>query len=204
MPMRLTFIACCCVIALACGGCGTKTNDARIRAGELQNRIKEYRSAQAQRLARLNSEYAAAFTRLMDQFEQATTQELDQSREGDAQRIADRLIAHFGDASLRGDFRAAFASAVAEQRSRIRKADEAIAATRLAYETSYREASLDLSKLDKIQEYLAELSAKEEDRRIAANFIQRVLKAYEALREEARQETAGATDGATGSATGGG
>jgi hypothetical protein len=157
----------------------------RQRAGELQVRIKEYRSQQANRVSRLNADYAETFTRLMDELEDATTRELDLARDADAQRIADRLISRFTDASLRGDFRSSFAAAVAEQRARVARADEAIARARIAYEQSYQEASLDLAKLDKIQEHLASLSQRADDRKVAADFIQHVLDAYQKLKKEA-------------------
>lgn len=174
----------------AIAGCHT-TKTARDDAARLAADLQAYRDEQAARVRRINREYHDAFAALMDALDQLSDAQTRQARDGDAQQIADALIAD-GGATLRGRFRDAFAAAVAEQRRRIREADLAVAAVKEDYEKSYADARLEMAKLDKAIANLRALSEEDVDEvREAGRLIRIIVDAYkEAARKPAETETA--------------
>jgi len=190
------------VAAATAGGCYT-TPRARASANALSVEVGKYKLEQHARVERLNAEYNDAFARLMESFAQASAASVKQGRDADAQRIADRLIAS-NDATLRQQFRDAFFKTVADQREQIRLADEAVAATRNAYLASYADLTIELGKLDKVQENLRQLAAEEDRSRSAVKFLRTLFKVYQDLRKKADEERAAAVAQAAADATAGG
>ena len=168
-------------------GCGSY-RQMQERTEKLAGRVGDYRNRQAERLAKLNREYDDTYKRLMEQLSTLSATQLQQGRDGDAQKIADRLIGHRDDASLRGEFGKAFHDVVSEQRQAIQRADEAVAAVRESYAAAYQEASLDLAKLDKVHQHLQALAKDENDRITADNFIYKSIEVYRQLQKEQEEQ----------------
>jgi hypothetical protein len=174
-------------VAVAAAGCYT-TDTSRRQAKELTAQLTVYRDQQQERVTRINQEYHDAFAKLMDALEDLSAAELQQGRDGDAQHIADGLIAD-GGASLRSRFRGAFAEAVRAQRERIHQADLAVATVHDGYVKSYSDAQLEMSKIKSILGNMRSLSEENADEmKEAVRFIQLFVDAYEKARQVAASQ----------------
>jgi hypothetical protein len=195
-------LAASAVIAMT-GGCLDLHNTTRSRqaATALTTQLTAYRDAQDARVKRLNEEYRDLFAKLMDTLEALSQAELQQGRDGDAQSVADSLIAD-EQASLRGRFRTAFANAVKAQRERIRDADLATVTVRENYAKSYSDVKLEIAKLNTVIKNLEAMSSKPSDIAQldeAIKIIGMISKAYEEARERAATRATTAADSGAGS-----
>jgi hypothetical protein len=191
--MKATVSSLLMVACIFAAGCQT---DVYRRAGALAGEVREHRDRQAARVSKINADFDARFTTLMDQYGQALNTQLRQGRDADAQRIADELVVDLENSGLRGRFREAFARVVVSQRDSIAEADEAVAAARAAYETSYQQASLELKRLDRVHDILLELAAVPDELRVANRAIRMTVNAYKKAQDEQQtQNAAGGGDG---------
>jgi hypothetical protein len=168
-------------------GAGCAGHDVRRQADRLSGEIAVYRQEQASRIERLNDEYRAAFAENLDELVRLSDTELRQGRDVDAQALADQITesdraTHFG--ALRGRL----AAVLVTHRASIATADKNIATARDNYLKSYKEAKLQLAKLDQLQADLAGLAEKEDALRAAGNLVQKIAENYRQIREEAKKQ----------------
>ncbi len=178
------------------GGC-TQTGGSRKMASDLAKQISEYQEQQRDRVTRSNAEYRDRFNQLMDELVTLSDKQLQQGRDGDAQSIVDQLTADDGT-SLIGKLRANFSASLKSQRESVASADTAITATRAAFVKAYREASLDLDKVDKLEKDLQILATKEtwsDALKNAKGIIKNVVDTHNELQKaaKAQQQAASAT-----------
>jgi hypothetical protein len=180
--------------ALGCAGGCQDTARSRKDAKELAGKLTAYRDEQDERVRRLNEEYRDTFAKLMDTLDDLSRAELQQARDGDAQRVADSLIAD-GNASLRSRFRGSFADAVREQRKRIADADLAVATVRENYGKAYADARLEIAKVNTAIKNVAALAADPDDHKRLQQVVKVVEAFAKAIQEAEKQAKAAAGTG---------
>lgn len=167
-------------------GVGCAGHEVRQQAEQLSGQVAVYRQEQAARIARLNREYAAAFSENLDELVRLSDAELSQGRDVDAQTLADQII-ESDRAAFFGALRSRLSGTLVAHRAAIAAADEDIATARDNYVKSYKEAKLQLVKLDQLQTDLASLSAKEDALRVGGGLVQKIVANYQQIREEQKK-----------------
>lgn len=185
-----SLLAVACVASLCVAGVGGCYTDApRLQhAQDLGKKVAAYRDSQKERIDRLNAGYRDAFSRRMDELTRLADAQFRADRDMDAQRLTDALIADYDAQTLPSRLRDSVAAVVDAERVRIRKADDDVAAARAAYVAAYKDASLELDRLDQVKAKLDALGAPEDPNQTAADLISRIAKIYRTLKDEADQE----------------
>jgi hypothetical protein len=180
------------VLLLTSGGCARDQVLEQARA--LGREVRVYRQAQAGRIEQLNADYRDAFAQNLDELLRLSDTELNQNRDVDAQTLVDQMTE--GDkATFFGALRGRLAGNVAAHRKSIDAADQAIAVARDNYLKSYKEAKLQLVKLDQLQADLTILGEREDASRVAGVLIQKLVENYRQIQEEQKQQAGQENDG---------
>ena len=185
MKTIVTLLAAAAALAPAAG---CRTNEARqTQAALLADRVAAHRQAQQAAADRVTADYAAASSRLFRQHARLNVDALKTSFDLEVGRAVDRLVENWKSGTLPARLSDAASGTLSRNRDVIRQGDEALAQAREAYGEAYVAAELELSRLERAEARLRQLSS--EDRLdTAVDFIVTVARISEDVRKKAEDE----------------
>jgi hypothetical protein len=146
-------------MAVLGAGCRTTTKHSRQEAARLSLEVQTYREGQQKRIDTLNRDYQKTFARLMDELGRLYDFQVDQALDLGAMKITEDLLSRWEETTLPKQFRDTFAQTLDENLAKLEAADAALQQARATYAVSYKDAVLQLKKLDDVKSGLDTVSA---------------------------------------------
>jgi hypothetical protein len=187
-----------CIFAILIAAC-TSTDGMRDLARVTENDVAQYQESLRRRLERLNTSYRQDSARQLETLSDLLVEQRAQEKSRDHQVLADTMLANWTKETLPSEILASFESLLTKQRERIDRAEEKLAASRMAYAAAYKDAQLDVARLDKVRANLRVLSQKEDTRKAIAAFVTTVGRVYAEMEREAREKAEQTEEGGSGS-----
>jgi hypothetical protein len=192
MTRHLVPLLAICLLPLA-GGC-EKDEQMRIAAETLAADVERHHDEQRRRVDELNRGYRETFKDLINEHAALDDDERRQARQADHQRLADRLLVDWETETLPSRVIASFDEDLDAQRQRIEAGEAALAAARAAYAAAYRDASLELSRLRRVQSSLRALARAPESQRDLVQLFSVIAAAYRQARAAADETPEGGAE----------
>src|SRR5258707_9630651 len=178
-------------VTLVATGCSTTTKTSRQEAAGLSIRVQSYRQDQQKRIETLNRDYQKTFTRLMGELDRLYEFQVDQSLDLGAMKVAEDLLTKWEDATLPKQFRDTFTQALDDNMAKVQVADISLQQARTTYAARYKDAVLQLKKLDDVKSSLDTLSAKPSDTKQLTELLRTIYVVY----QNSQKGTTAATKG---------
>lgn len=167
------------IVAILITGCSTTTKTSRREAAALVSKVAKYRQDQQARIDTLNSDYQKTYARLMAELETVYDFEADQSLDLGSMKVAEDLLSKWEDTTLQKQFRDTFSQTLDDNLKAMQAADSALQQARTTYANSYKDAVLQLKKLDQVKSDLDTVASKPSDAKQLNELLQTLYAIYE-------------------------
>lgn len=158
-------------------GCATSAK--RQDAARLADKVTRYRTTQQERIKQLNRDYQLNYARLMKQLDLLCSHEIDQSLDLEAMRVSEALIRDWEVATLPKNLRDSLKESLDHNVAAIQTAEAEMQRARDTYAASYKEAVLQLKKLEDVESQLKKLATTPKEREKLSELLNTLYTLYQ-------------------------